>query len=186
MVMLVIWDAIAPLWRHRNDFSAFSCKTISKGICMLNKPLWFYSHRVTHSPTSGKIQRTPSDIYVEMAIWPIGMCWRAFPKGSRHISLRLYVCENTRRTSDILFWHANWRQTFFTKPTMWRITNDATQSKSALQWRHNGHDSVSNHLPRECLLNSLFRCRSKKTSKLRVTGLCAGNSPETIPRTNGL
>ena len=24
---------------------------------------------------------------------------------------------------------------------------------------------------------SLFRCRSKKTSKLRVTGLCAGNSP---------
>ena len=29
------------------------------------------------------------------------------------------------------------------------------------------------------LLNRLIRCRSKKTSKLRVTGLCAGNSPET-------
>ena len=29
----------------------------------------------------------------------------------------------------------------------------------------------------DCLLNRLFRCRSKKTSKLRVTGLCAGNSP---------
>ena len=29
------------------------------------------------------------------------------------------------------------------------------------------------------LLNLLFRRRSKKTSKLRVTGLCAGNSPET-------
>ena len=29
------------------------------------------------------------------------------------------------------------------------------------------------------LLNRLFRLRSKKTSKLRVTGLCAGNSPET-------
>ena len=26
--------------------------------------------------------------------------------------------------------------------------------------------------------NRLFRHRSKKTSKLRVTGLCAGNSPE--------
>ena len=25
----------------------------------------------------------------------------------------------------------------------------------------------------------LFRCRSKKTSKLRVTGLCEGNSPVT-------
>ena len=27
-----------------------------------------------------------------------------------------------------------------------------------------------------CLLNRLFRCRSKKTSKLRITDLCAGNS----------
>ena len=50
---------------------------------------------------------------------------------------------------------------------------------SSLQWRHNGRDSVSNHQPQDCLLNPLFRCRSKKTSKLRVTGLCAGNSPGT-------
>ena len=49
----------------------------------------------------------------------------------------------------------------------------------SLRWRHNGCDSVSNHQPRDCLLNRLFRHRSKKTSKLRVTGLCAGNSPET-------
>ena len=48
-----------------------------------------------------------------------------------------------------------------------------------LQWRHNGRDSVSNHQPREGLLSRLIRRRSKKTSKLRVTGLCAGNSPET-------
>ena len=49
----------------------------------------------------------------------------------------------------------------------------------SLQCRHNGHDSVSNHQPRDCLLNRLFGRRSKKTSKLRVTGLCAGNSPGT-------
>ena len=48
-----------------------------------------------------------------------------------------------------------------------------------LRWRHNGHDSVSNHQPYDCLLNRLFRRRSKKTSKLRVTGLCVGNSPGT-------
>ena len=48
-----------------------------------------------------------------------------------------------------------------------------------LQWRHNGRDSVSNHQSHHCLLNGLFRRRSKKTSKLRVTGLCAGNSPVT-------
>ena len=31
----------------------------------------------------------------------------------------------------------------------------------------------------DCLLNQLFRRRSKKTSKLRVTGLCEGNWPVT-------
>ena len=46
-----------------------------------------------------------------------------------------------------------------------------------LQWRHNGRHSVSNHQPQDCLLKCLFRCRSKKTSKLRVTGLCVRNSP---------
>ena len=46
-----------------------------------------------------------------------------------------------------------------------------------LWWRHNGHDSISNHQSRDCLLDRLFRRRSKKTSKVRVTGLCAGNSP---------
>ena len=48
-----------------------------------------------------------------------------------------------------------------------------------LRWRHNGRDSVPNHQPHDCLLNCLFRCRSKKTSKLRATGFCAGNSPGT-------
>ena len=50
---------------------------------------------------------------------------------------------------------------------------------TSLQWRHNGRDSVSNHQPHDCLLNRLFRHRSNKTSKLRVAGLCAGNSPGT-------
>ena len=45
-----------------------------------------------------------------------------------------------------------------------------------LWWHHNGHDGASNHQPHHCLLNRLFGCRSKKTSKLSVTGLCAGNS----------
>ena len=54
-----------------------------------------------------------------------------------------------------------------------------TDLYSTLPWRHNGRDGVSNHQPHHCLLNGLFRRRSKKTSKLRVTGLCAGNSPVT-------
>ena len=48
-----------------------------------------------------------------------------------------------------------------------------------LRWRHNERECVSNHQPHDCLLNRLFRRRLKKTSKLRVTGLCEGNSPVT-------
>ena len=48
-----------------------------------------------------------------------------------------------------------------------------------LQWRHNERDGVSNHRPRDCLLSPLFRHKSKKTSKLCVTGLCEGNLPVT-------
>ena len=47
----------------------------------------------------------------------------------------------------------------------------------SLRWRHNGR--VSYHQPHDCLLNRLFRRSSMKTSKLRVTGLCAGYSPVT-------
>ena len=61
----------------------------------------------------------------------------------------------------------------------YRIVFYITTQNISLRWRHNGRDSVSNHQPHDCLLNRLFRRRSKKTSKLRVTGLCAGNSPET-------
>ena len=44
-------------------------------------------------------------------------------------------------------------------------------------WRHNDHNGVSHHQPHGCLLNRVFRHTSKKTPKLRVTGLCARNSP---------
>ena len=48
-----------------------------------------------------------------------------------------------------------------------------------LQWRHNERDCASNHQPYDCLFMRLFGRRSQITSKLRVTGLCAGNSPVT-------
>ena len=52
-------------------------------------------------------------------------------------------------------------------------------ASTTLRWRHNELDGVSDHQPHDCLLNRLFGRRSKKTSKLRVTGLCVGNSPGT-------
>ena len=57
----------------------------------------------------------------------------------------------------------------------------------SLRWRHNDHAGVSNHQPHGCLLNRLFRRKSKKTSKLRVTGLLCGKftGDRWISRTNG-
>ena len=53
-------------------------------------------------------------------------------------------------------------------------TMDLRNLHNSLHWRHNDHDCVSNHQPHGCLLNRLLRRRSKKTSKLRVTGLFTG------------
>ena len=49
----------------------------------------------------------------------------------------------------------------------------------SLQWSHNECDGVWNRRRHDCSLNRLFRRRSKKTSKLRVTCLCEGNLPVT-------
>ena len=56
-----------------------------------------------------------------------------------------------------------------------KLTEYGIRPGDRLQWHHDEHDGVSNHQRLECLLNRLFRCRLKKTSKLRVTGLCEGN-----------
>ena len=61
--------------------------------------------------------------------------------------------------------------------------------RSALQWRHNECDGVSNHQHHDSLFNRLFRRRSTITPKLRVTGFVRGihrwpvNSPHIGPVT---
>ena len=65
------------------------------------------------------------------------------------------------------------------RPLNFLINHHSIIYGTTLRWRHNGRDSVSNHHSYDCLLNRLFRRRSKKTSKLRVAGLCARNSPGT-------
>ena len=50
-----------------------------------------------------------------------------------------------------------------------------------LRWRHNEHGGVSNYQPCDCLLNDLFRCRSKKT----LAFVREWTSDRWIPRTKG-
>ena len=73
------------------------------------------------------------------------------------------------RIQDTAIIHRNYEKRIFLKFTI----------VASLQWRQNGRDGVSNHQPHHRLLMRLFRCRSKKTSKVRVIGLSAGNSPVT-------
>ena len=80
-----------------------------------------------------------------------------------------------RRAVDITVLCAKFRKDFTTKINIIEKRGLA----SSLQWRRNGYDGVSNHQPHDCLLNHLFGRRSNKTSQLRVTGLCEGNSPVT-------
>ena len=65
---------------------------------------------------------------------------------------------------------------------LWWVHVSHTKTKwfdIALRWRHNKLVGVSNHQPHDCLYKRLFTRRSEETSKLRVTGLCAENSPVT-------
>ena len=82
------------------------------------------------------------------------------------------IFRNTSRSTEIVH---------YTFEYIWMIVTSLSLHKWArtLRWRHNDHAGVSNHQPHGCLLNRLFMRKSKKTSKPRVTGLCAGNSPGT-------
>ena len=56
--------------------------------------------------------------------------------------------------------------------TPW-LSRDVFPVRFSLQWRHNERYGVSSHQPHDCLLKRVCRCRSKKASKHRVTGLCS-------------
>ena len=92
---------------------------------------------------------------------------RSIPLGGRYRQVSLYMCV-------LLAIH------YLTMVTVSDIT------AQTLQWRHNGRDGVSNNQPHDCLLNRLCRRRSKQTSKLRVTGLWAGNALVKWPVTRKL
>ena len=68
------------------------------------------------------------------------------------------------------------KMSHFFKTKFWSLVQRHQKFSKSLQIRHNERDVISNHSHLHCLLNCWFRCRSGKTSKLRVTGLCEGNS----------
>ena len=88
----------------------------------------------------------------------------------------------TKRDFWCLITQRNYSKYFQNKNPIFQPLQDLEKLLNSLQWRHNEHggSGVSNDWCLDgLLLNHLFRHRSKKTSRFRVTGLCGGNSPVT-------
>ena len=96
----------------------------------------------------------------------------------------LWCCNLSKKNNFTWFIHfyfsfSDFKKSFWSD-AIFEMAHEISGDLSALplRWRHNGRDGVSNHQPHDCLLNRLFRPRSKRTSKFRVTGFCVGNSPD--------
>ena len=107
----------------------------------------------------------------------------------RHMNLVIAVtAPNGARTSAGGCWSKNYICLVTINDCVLPLLAEWCRSKS-LQRRHNGHDGVSNHPRLDCLLNPLFRRRSKKTSICASLALVRGihrspvNSPHKVPVT---
>ena len=105
--------------------------------------------------------------YVSIMVW-LGTKWYRFALKQKFCDFdRIFITSCTRSCQNDNLQYSQ----------RWKFRRNDSISASTLRWRHNGNDCVSNHQPHHCLLNRLFGRRSKKTSKLRGTGLCVGKSP---------
>ena len=99
------------------------------------------------------------------------------------------ACSRVRLPRNRLYMYTHTTPHYFCNPhaqntpllvcTRQSLKTMKTESRKSIQWRHDGCDGVSNYQRLDCLLNRLFGFRSKKTSKICVTGFCEGNSPVT-------
>ena len=122
---------------------------------------------------TGFLDRTnPSFVYVTIPSFVyVTILYIAYPKS--FALCRVFCC------CPVLFNFICILQACFTGTlAIMRLTVLMGQSwgRPILLWRRNEQDGVSNHQSHDCLLNRLFRRRSKQASKLRVIGLFAGNS----------
>ena len=103
------------------------------------------------------------------------------------ISLRTKSASNILNNLTIRFFWPN--AGFVHSADGFGVSTEPPGTLESLRWRHNVRNSVSNHQPHYCLLNRLFRRRSKKTSNSAslafVWGIHRGlvNSPHQWPVT---
>ena len=156
-------------WIHRNklrqlNLSENTIKFIHKYHLKRSSESWW-------TYTSGFDVLTLASTQLSLLFDSTSYCFRPFSKEWSMIP-PLYKIE-----IQCIKWRATLSNNHIFQPTV--CSEQFSITNITLRWRHNDRDGVWNHQPHDCLLNRLFRRKSKKTSKLRVTGLCAWNSPVT-------
>ena len=96
-------------------------------------------------------------------------------KGSFMVSITALIILSKKNPRSCSF--ATWWKIEPCYLLVWMFDSSRLSTEYTFEWRHNGRIGVSNHRPHDRLLKRLFRRKLKKTPKLLVTGLCAGNSP---------
>ena len=125
--------------------------------CLYRAKLWMSCclYDVTSSPCCINERNSREYYMLDDVYFSLKSC-------QRHVMIYVHVCQ---------------KPLFYFLPAYQHVGSLVSRLPLPSQWRHNERDGVSNHQHHDCLLNHLFRCRSEKTSKFRVPGLCEGNSP---------
>ena len=181
--------------------SRWPCDTINNGWWDFEK--CHYSPSDNHASWHSQTPITPWYI-IFTGWWPTPVAginvWYPWPSNLPTMEFSNQHCEYPMKISNIslliskqVYFNLTWcyrhwcfyRQTshLFGKENKTKKKEFAAHASitamETLPWCHTERDGVSNHQRLDCLLNHLFRRRSKKTSKLYVTGLCEGNPPVT-------
>ena len=160
-----------------------ACSLNNKDVKTLNNGSFVQRIPLTKGKHSHVLSSCSVDGFMLYDIWLIGhsvssllsalhplMAWHCYCSGVLMTKFGCWICKALVLENEAYFpWIIS----------MGGIDYNTLIVALTLQWRHDGRDGVSNHRRFDCLLNRLFRHRSKNTSTIRVTGLCVGNWPVT-------
>ena len=97
----------------------------------------------------------------------LSWCWNHLTNIYIYIYIYIYIGSNHQCDGDKLknffltCFYSYTRRCYITKLNQCNCCSWPCDTNT-LRWRHNERDEVSNHQRRDCLLNRLFRCSSKK------------------------
>ena len=153
---------------HIDEFAIFAHKT---GILMkCNTLIWSFI-KYKHSNVY--------DFVCKVNVWDTNLAQATSPISDSRTDVPektflSYKCTQTRKHSLLILKTYKLPNNQLQNGMIW-LCRVVFNIKLSLLWRHNGRDGISDQ-PHDCLVNRLLKRRSKKTSKLRFTGLRAVNS----------